>query len=60
MARPLKAVIYQNIGNWSLVLFFGRHFVLGTIMTWDGREPALVKFHQDCGNIKLLLSYFGG
>ena len=49
LGRP---VITPPKGNWSVFVLFGGRFVFGTILRWDGREPALVRCHHDSGNVK--------
>ena len=48
LGRP---VITSEIGNWSVFVLFGWHFVLGIIMKWDGWEPHIVRRHHGSGEI---------
>ena len=61
MVRPGKAGNYPKIGDRSVFVLFGRHFVFRIIMRWEGREPFLPDAITTLGNIKadslLLLSF---
>ena len=57
MVRPWKAGNYPNIGNQSVFVLFGWRFVIGIIMSWEGREsPSFQMSSRLWEKIKLLLS----
>ena len=45
-------VITSEIGNWSVFVLLGWHFVFGIIIKRDGRESRIVRCHHDSGNNK--------
>ena len=54
MVRHLKAGNCLKIGNWSVLVFFGWHFVI--VMRWEGREPFHSHAITPLGNNKAAFS----
>ena len=54
MVRHLKAGNCLKIGNWSVLVFFGWHFVI--VMRWEGREPFHSHAITPLGNNKAAIS----
>ena len=54
LGRPVST---SEIGNWSVFVFLGWHFVFEIIIKRDGREPTSSGAIKTLGMVKLLLSY---